>query len=288
MVNSENPEPRTQNSKLRTQNSELKTEPAVSDPTLLVDHQDGICTLTLNRPKAMNSLSLELLDALHGALDEVMFDPRVRCVIVTAAGERAFCAGADLKERAGMDENQVRRCVAQIRGVMDKVEALPMPTIAAVNGAALGGGTELALVCDLRVVADSAKMGLTETSLAIIPGAGGTQRLPRLIGRAKAKELIFTAKRVDAAECLTIGLANRVVPLGALLVEAKALAAEIVKNGPVALKAAKRAIDRGMEIDLASGLVLESTCYEMTIPTEDRVEGLTAFREKRKPVYKGK
>ncbi|MDF1556143.1 MAG: enoyl-CoA hydratase-related protein, partial [Deferrisomatales bacterium] len=196
--------------------------------------------------------------------------------------------GADLKERAGMDPNQVRRCLSLIRGVMDKVENLPMPTIAAVNGAALGGGTELALACDLRVVAESAKMGLTETSLAIIPGAGGTQRLPRLIGKAKAKELIFTARRVDAAECLGLGLANRVVPGAELLGAAHALAAEIGRNGPVALKAAKRAIDRGMEMDLGNALVFENTCYEMTIPTEDRVEGLTAFREKRKPVYKGR
>jgi enoyl-CoA hydratase/carnithine racemase len=260
----------------------------VSEPTLLVENQDGICTLTLNRPQAMNSLSLALLGELHGALDEVAFDPQVRCVIVTAAGDRAFCAGADLKERAGMDPNQVRRCVALIRGVMDKVENLPVPTVAAVNGAALGGGTELALACDLRVVAESARMGLTETSLAIIPGAGGTQRLPRLVGRAKAKELIFTARRIDAAECLAIGLANRVVPLAELPAAARALAAEIVVNGPVALKAAKRAIDRGMEMDLGNALVFESTCYEMTIPTEDRVEGLTAFREKRKPVYRGR
>lgn len=260
----------------------------MSEPTLLVDKQDGICTLTLNRPQAMNSFSLELLGALHEALDEIAFDPEVRCVIVTAAGDKAFCAGADLKERAGMDPNQVRRCLAQIRRVLDQVENLPMPTIAAVNGAALGGGTELALACDLRVVAESAKMGLPETSLAIIPGAGGTQRLPRIIGKAKAKELIFTARRVDAAECLAIGLANRVSPLDGLLDAAHALAAEICQNGPVALKAAKRAIDRGMEMDLGNALVFESTCYEMTIPTEDRTEGLTAFREKRKPVYKGK
>jgi len=257
-------------------------------PTLLVDNCDGICTLTLNRPEAMNSLSMELLGALHGALDEIAFDPQVRCVLVTGAGDKAFCAGADLKERAGMDENQVRRCVGLIRGVMDKVENLPVPTIAVVNGAALGGGTELALACDLRVVADGARMGLTETSLAIIPGAGGTQRLPRIIGKAKAKELIFTARRVDAAECLALGLANRVAPATSLLEEAKALAAEIGVNGPVALKAAKRAIDRGMEMDLGNALVFESTCYEMTIPTEDRREGLLAFREKRKPVYKGR
>jgi methylglutaconyl-CoA hydratase len=260
----------------------------VSEPTLLIENQDGIRTLTLNRPQAMNALSLELLAALHEALDRVLVDPDARCVIVTGTGERAFCAGADLKERTGMDEHDVRRCVAQIRGVMDKVANLPMPTIAAVNGAALGGGTELALACDLRVIAESARMGLTETSLAIIPGAGGTQRLPRIVGLARAKEMIFTARQLDAAECLAIGLANRSVGLDHLLVEARSLAADIVKNGPVALKAAKQAIDRGMEMNLADALVLESTCYETTINTEDRVEGLTAFREKRKPVYRGR
>jgi len=258
------------------------------EPSILVGRAGGIFTLTLNRPEAMNSLSLALLDAMHAALDEVAFDPAVSCVVVTGAGERAFCAGADLKERAGMNETEVRRCLAKIRGMMEKVENLPMPTIAAVNGAALGGGTELALACDLRVVAESATMGLTETSLAIIPGGGGTQRLPRIVGRAKAKELIFTARRIDAAEALSIGLATRVAPLGGLQEAVAELAGSIAKNGPIALRAAKRAIDRGMEMDLTSGLVLESTCYEMTIPTEDRREGLAAFREKRKPVYQGR
>ena len=236
----------------------------------------------------MNSLSLAMLAELGAALYEAAFDPELRCVILTGAGEKAFCAGADLKERAGMNEIQVRRTVATIRQTMDQVENLPVPTIAAVNGVALGGGTELTLACDLRIVAETAKMGLTETSLAIIPGAGGTQRLPRIVGRAKAKELIFTARRVDAAEALAIGLANRVVPAAELLSEARALAAAIAKNGPLALRAAKRAVDKGMEMDLAGGLAFESTCYETIIPTEDRREGLAAFREKRPPVYKGK
>lgn len=260
----------------------------MSEPTVLSHRDQGVCTLTLNRPDAMNALSLDLLGRLQEALEEISFDPEVRCVIVTGAGDRAFCAGADLKERAGMSDPEVRRCVALIRRVMDQVEGLPVPTIAAVNGAALGGGTELALACDLRIVADTAKMGLTETSLAIIPGGGGTQRLPRIVGKAKAKELIFTARRVDAREAVAIGLANKAVAPEALLAEARAWAEEIGRNGPVALRVAKRAIDRGLEMDLASGLVFESTCYEITIPTEDRREGLAAFREKRKPVYRGK
>ncbi len=258
----------------------------MSDKLIQLQKEGGVATLTLNRPKAMNAFSLQMLDECSAALEELHFDPELRVVIVASAAEKAFCAGADLKERAGMDE--VLRCVSKIRNMINAVAALPMPTIAAVNGFAFGGGTELALACDLRIFSERASVGLTETSLAIIPGAGGTQRLPRIVGRAKAKELIFTAKRIGADEALQIGLANKVVAHEELLAEAKTLAAEIAQNGPVALRAAKRAIDRGMEVDLVSGLAFETTCYELTIPTEDRVEGLTAFREKRKPVYKGR
>lgn len=260
----------------------------MSETTVLVSRDGGVCTLTLNRPEVMNSVNVEMLRDLHAALEAVQFDPEARCVIVTGAGEKAFCAGADLKERAGMAELEVRRYIETIRNTFSLVESLPVPVIAAVNGIALGGGTELALASDLRIVSETATLGLTETSLAIIPGAGGTQRLPRIVGKAKAKELIFTARRIDAQEALAIGLANKVVPASSLLGEARAMAEAITKNGPVAMRVAKRAIDRGMEMDLASALVFESTCYEITIPTEDRREGLLAFREKRKPVYWGK
>jgi enoyl-CoA hydratase/carnithine racemase len=260
----------------------------MAEPTILVQKENGVVTLTLNRPEAMNSLSFPMLLDLKAAVDGLEFDPQARCLIVTGAGDRAFCAGADLKERATLSEDEVRRYIQTIRTVFTQVDNLPIPAIAAVNGAALGGGTELALACDLRVVAEEATLGLTETTLAIIPGAGGTQRLPRIIGKAKAKEMILLGRRIGAREALEIGLANRVVPGQSLLDEARSLAAVLAQNGPVALKAAKRAIDRGLEMDLASGLVFESTCYEMTIPTEDRREGLAAFREKRKPVYKGR
>ena len=162
------------------------------------------------------------------------------------------------------------------------------PVIAAVNGVALGGGTELALACDIRVASESATMGLTETRLAIIPGAGGTQRLPRLVGRGKAKELIFTGRRVDAKEALEIGLVNKAVPAERLLDECLEMAGMICEAGPVAIGQAKYAINYGLEVDLHSGLAIESNAYWVTIPTEDRLEGLAAFREKRKPVYKGK
>ncbi|MBE0618571.1 MAG: enoyl-CoA hydratase/isomerase family protein [Proteobacteria bacterium] len=260
----------------------------MSESTVLVNRDGGIHILTLNRPDAMNSVNVQMLRDLRAALEAVQFDPDARCVIITGAGERAFCAGADLKERAGMAEIEVRRYIETIRNTFTLAENLPVPVIAAVNGVALGGGTELALASDIRLVAETATMGLTETSLAIIPGAGGTQRLPRIVGKAKAKELILTARRIDAAEALAIGLANRVVPLASLMDEARAMADAISRNGPVAVRVAKRAIDRGLEMDLASGLVFESTCYEITIPTEDRREGLLAFREKRKPTYKGK
>jgi methylglutaconyl-CoA hydratase len=260
----------------------------MSDPTVVLTKESGIFLLTLNRPDSMNSLSFSMLLELRSAVEEVEFDAEARCLIITGAGDRAFCSGADLKERAGMSEGEVRRYIHTIRTVFAQVENLPLPVIAAVNGVALGGGTELALASDLRVVSDRATLGLTETSLAIIPGAGGTQRLPRIVGKAKAKELIFLARRIGAAEAFAIGLANWVVPHESLLSEARATAQSIAANGPVALRAAKRAVDRGMEMDLASAMVFESTCYELTIPTEDRREGLTAFREKRKPVYKGR
>ncbi|MDQ0191250.1 enoyl-CoA hydratase [Alicyclobacillus cycloheptanicus] len=253
-----------------------------------VEEADGVVTLTLNRPESANALSQALLQALHGAVYDLHFRPDVRAVILTGAGSKAFCAGADLKERRGMPEVQVRQAVARIRSVVESIAALPMPTIAAVNGVAFGGGTELALACDLRIAAASAKMGLTETGLAIIPGAGGTQRLPRLIGLAKAKELIYTARRIDAQTALAIGLVNQVAADDELLPAARALAAEIAQNGPVAVRQAKFAIDKGFDVGLEAGLAIEGKAYELVIPTEDRVEALQAFAEKRKPVFKGR
>jgi enoyl-CoA hydratase/carnithine racemase len=183
---------------------------------------------------------------------------------------------------------QVRRFLRTIRVVMSELENLPKPVIAAVNGLALGGGTELALACDIRVAAEGASLGLTETTLAIIPGAGGTQRLPRLIGRGRAKELIFTGRRVDAAEALAIGLVEYVVPADQLLAKATEIARRIADNtGPIAVAQAKFAINRGTEVDLETGLAIEAKAYEVVIPTQDRVEALAAFGEKRKPVFKG-
>ncbi|MCL6599061.1 MAG: enoyl-CoA hydratase [Alicyclobacillus macrosporangiidus] len=260
----------------------------VADAVLLREADGGVVTLTLNRPEAANALSVALLDALQVALDDLQHDPETRAVILTGAGNKVFCAGADLKERRGMDEGQVRRTVDRIRRVVEQVAGLPMPVIAALEGSAFGGGLELAMACDLRVAARGVRLGLTETSLAIIPGAGGTQRLPRLVGVAKAKELIFTARRIPAEEALAIGLVNQVVPEGEAWRAARVLAEEIAQNGPVAVRQAKFAIDHGMNADLATGLALEREAYERVIPTEDRREGLAAFAEKRKPRYQGR
>lgn len=260
----------------------------MSDNLLLVERADQIAILTLNRPQMMNSFNFDLLRALRDQIEAVRFDPDIRVVVVTGAGDRAFCAGADLKERATLTPVQVKEFILTIRNLFTSIEQLPKPVIAAVNGVALGGGTELALASDIRIASSTATMGLTETRLAIIPGAGGTQRLPRLVGKGKAKELIFTGRRVDAAEALGIGLVNQVCEPGELLDACRKMAAMICETGPVAIEQAKYAINFGMETDLGTGLAIESNAYWVTIPTEDRLEGLAAFREKRKPVYKGR
>ncbi|MGG1661706.1 enoyl-CoA hydratase-related protein [Brevibacillus sp. NRS-1366] len=251
-------------------------------------HKEGLIgVLTLERPQVFNCLNLETLATLCRLIGEIAHDPEIRVLIVTGAGEKAFCSGADLKERSTMPQEQVQQYIRTIRDTFSELEKLPKPVIAAINGLALGGGTELALACDIRVMSDTAQMGLTETSLGIIPGAGGTQRLPRLVGKGIAKELIFTARRVHPQEALSIGLVNRVVPLEQLMTTSLSLAHSISANAPLALAQAKFAIDCGMEVDLASGLMVESNAYQLLVPTKDRLEGLQAFKEKRKPNYRG-
>jgi len=260
----------------------------MNEKVLLVEEKDGIAVLTLNRPEVMNSFNFALLNSLKEQVDALKFNTNVRVVIITGADRKAFCAGADLKERTTFDELQVKEFIFTIRNLFTSIEHLNKPVIAAINGVALGGGTELALACDIRIAAMNASMGLTETRLAIIPGAGGTQRLPRLIGRGKAKELIFTGRRVDAREALQIGLVNQIYDPESLLTECQKMAAMICETGPIAIEQAKYAINYGLETDLHTGLGIESNAYWVTIPTEDRLEGLAAFQEKRKPVFKGK
>lgn len=257
-------------------------------PLLIVEEKNNAAVLTLNRPKVMNCLNFDLLLAVRDQIEALQYRSDIRCAILTGAGEKAFCAGADLKERATLTQDEVKKFILTIRNLLTSIQNLPIPVIAAVNGVALGGGTELALASDIRIASQTASMGLTETRLAIIPGGGGTQRLPRIIGVAKAKELIFTGRRVDAAESLDIGLVNQVAAPEKLMDACLDMAAQIAETGPIAVEMAKYAIDKGIETDLATGLAIESNAYRVTIPTEDRIEGLTAFREKRKPVYKGR
>jgi len=225
--------------------------------------EEGILVLTLNRPEAMNCFNFDLLAALSEAIREANFDMSLRCIVISGAGvedpkKAAFSTGADLKERRTLSADQVRRFIFTIRNTFTAVEQVRVPVIAAINGFAFGGGMELALACDLRIAASNAVMGLTETSLAIIPGAGGTQRLPRIVGVAKAKELIFTARRIDAQTALEIGLVNRVVEPAQLMPAALELAREIAKNGPVGVAQAKFAINCGMEVSLGGRRILKN------------------------------
>jgi methylglutaconyl-CoA hydratase len=258
-------------------------------PELVLHEREGdVVRLTIQRPEVMNCLSFPTLRRFRLVLEELRSDLTVRAVLITGAGERAFCAGADLKERRTMPVERVPDFVRNIRGLMDDVAALPQPTIAVVNGVAFGGGTELMLACDLRIAAEDATFGLTETTLAILPGAGGTQRLPRLIGTSRAKDLILTGRKLDAVEALHIGLVNRVAPRAALGAAALELAGAIAANGPVAVRAAKEAIDRGTQVAIEEGLGIEAECYARVIPTQDRLEALAAFAEKRRPQFQGR
>ncbi|KAJ1527609.1 hypothetical protein ONE63_007572 [Megalurothrips usitatus] len=252
---------------------------------------NGITVLGFNRPKAKNALSRDLVSQLFESLESVQYDPSVRVVILRSLVPHIFCAGADLKERATFSQIEVNAFVKKLRLMTNTIENLPCPVIAALDGVALGGGLEIALACDIRTAASSSKMGLVETKLAIIPGAGGSQRLPRIVGVAKAKELIYTGRLLTGKEAFEIGLVNSVVEQNfdgdAAYMKALAIASEILPNGPVGVQMAKAAINKGIEVDISSGCFIEEACYARLIPTKDRLEGLNAFREKRTPIYKG-
>ncbi len=255
---------------------------------VLLERRGRTAWLTLNRPEARNALSLPTLLRLRGLLAELREDPETWVVAITGAGDRAFCAGADLKERRTLSEEQVREFVRQIRGTMDDVAALPQPTVAVMNGHAFGGGCEMALACDLRVLDGAASIGLTETSLAIIPGAGGCVRLPRLVGAAKAKELILLAQRLDAAEAARVGLVHLAAEAGGARRAGEEMVEALLRNGPLALRAAKAAIDGSLDLTEEEGLEHESACYQRILPTRDRLEALAAFAEKRPPAFEGR
>jgi enoyl-CoA hydratase len=256
---------------------------------LLIDRDEGIAVITINRPDKYNALNEEVVAEISSAMDELAADDEVRVVIFIGAGEKAFVSGADIgvlqefaTSKAGFAHSQ------RGQAVMNKVENLPKPVIAAVNGYALGGGLELAMACDVRLASENARMGQTEVVIGVGMGYGGSQRLPRLVGKGMAKLMVLTGQMIDAQEALRIGLVQKVVPQAELLSEAKALAKQMAANAPGSLAAAKEAVNMGLEVDLRTGLYIESLKFGSLCPTEDYREGTTAFMEKRKPVYKGR
>jgi len=253
---------------------------------ILLEKQESIAIITINRPKIRNALDKKTWRELREAIAGVRGDTSVQVLIITGAGEKAFVAGADvssLKERSMVEtlsnENQM---------ILSELTNLEKPVIAAINGFALGGGCELALACDIRIASENAKLGQPELGLGILPGAGGTQRLPRLVGPAKAKELIFTGDIIDAREAERIGLVNKVVPQSDLLDAAKEMARKIISKGPLAVRLAKIVINQGMDLDLSNASLLERLAQAIIFGSEDRMEGLTAFLEKRSPKFGGK
>ncbi|KAG8374667.1 hypothetical protein BUALT_Bualt10G0019800 [Buddleja alternifolia] len=253
----------------------------------LIDSDSGILEVNLERPGTKNAIGKDMLRGLQYTFEAVNNDHAAKVLLISSSVSKVFCAGADLKERKTMSPSEVQEFVYSLRSTFSYLEALHVPTIAVIEGAALGGGLEMALSCDLRICGEDAVLGLPETGLAIIPGAGGTQRLPRLVGRSIAKELIFTGRKVGGRDAFSMGLVNHCVPAGEAHTKAIEIARDINQKGPLAIRMAKRAIDGGVEVSMMSGLELEEDCYEQLLHTKDRLEGLAAFAERRKPNYTG-
>ncbi|MBW1785052.1 MAG: enoyl-CoA hydratase/isomerase family protein [Deltaproteobacteria bacterium] len=261
----------------------------MSYETLIFEKKEGVGIVTLNRPKRLNALSFQLKDELSAVFDEIGQDDEIKVVILTG-GDKAFSAGADIKERSTMERTQTEAYFDQLKSheFYKKLENFEKPIIAAISGVAVGGGCELSLVCDLRIASETAQFGLPEVKIGVIPGAGGTQRLPRLIGITRAKELLYTGEFIDADEAYRIGLVNKVVPLDQFMKEAMSLALKLVQKPPLPVKYLKRAVNVGMQLDLSSALDYEAQVFAMLACSEDRKEGFMAFVEKRKPVFKGR
>ncbi|CAF0841687.1 unnamed protein product [Adineta steineri] len=287
-----------QNASTKTETNtttEAQAEIGPSAPELQVNNLTGdhqhVFEIALNRAERRNALGKQLLSQLDATLDSIKDNNAIRCVLFRSMVPNVFCAGADLKERLTMPQEEVGPFVSKIKEIFSKIFGLSVPTIVALDGLALGGGLELALACDIRIAAHTAKLGLTETKLGIIPGAGGTQRLPRLIGVAKAKELIYTGRILDGQQAYEFRLVNEVVKQNAqsdaAYQRSLEIAREIAQQGPLAVRMAKQAINKGSEVDLQTGLDVEEGCYDTVLTSEDRIEGLKAFQEKRKPIYKG-
>ena len=256
--------------------------------TIEVSQEGGVTTVRLNRPKQLNALNQQVFRELDQVLDQTAIDPAVRVVVITGAGDRAFAAGADIREFEAMGPMEALEFSRNTQRVLRKLETLPKPTIAAVNGFALGGGCELMMACDIVYAADSARVGQPEITLGIIPGAGGTQRLARLVGKQKAKELAMTGEMLSAAEARELHLISMVVPAAELMTEVQKLCEKLLSKGAIALRMAKEAIEFGSEADLAAGLEIEAKSWSVCFTTEDRAEGVKAFLEKRKPNFKGR
>ena len=248
--------------------------------------EKGLATITINRPEVRNALDVQTWQELRAAIRECKYDDAVRVVAITGAGGKAFASGANIAELVKKRTLDIS-LKNEAQDVLCELENLPKPTIAAVDGFALGGGCEVAMACDMRLASNRAKFGLPEVGLGVIPSAGGTQRLQRLVGIAKAKELVFTGDIIDAATALQIGLVNKVVDPEALMAEVRAMADKIIPKGPVAVGLAKISINTGSNVDLASGMIVERLAQTVCFATEDRGEGTAAFIETRKPNFKG-
>ncbi|HUT68451.1 MAG TPA: enoyl-CoA hydratase-related protein [Dehalococcoidales bacterium] len=256
--------------------------------TLLYEKADGIARVTLNRPESLNALNSTVYNELYDVFEAIENDADVRVVILTGSGEKAFAAGSDVVEMKNMNTLDIQKFVGTIRKASDRIYNLTKPTIAAINGYALGGGCELSMCCDLRICSEKARFGQPEINLGLIPGACGTQRLPRLIGAAKAKELIFLGDMIDAATALNLGLVNKVVPPEKLIEEAMEWAKKLASKSSPVLAMAKMAINTGIDTDVNSGLNIEARCVALCFATEDQKEGMKAFLEKRKAEFKNK
>ena len=254
----------------------------------LYETEDGMATITINRPKALNALNKQAVQEISSRLDEAEEDETVKVIVITGAGDKGFCVGLDLKSVKGISAVDGMNLSLRGQKLTKKIEELRKPVIAAINGYALGGGLEMAMACDLRIASENARLGQTELNVGLIPGWGGTQRLPRLVGRAMAKELIFTAKMIDAKTAKQLGLLNEVVPPDELKSAVKKFAAELLTKPPVGLQLAKQLINSSIETDLTKGLVQEAQAFGVLASTEDFNEGVAAFIEKRKPKFKGK
>lgn len=254
-----------------------------------VERRGRVEMWVLDRPDRMNAFDRATVRRIGELAREAAAAESVRVVVVTGAGGRAFCAGADLKERRAMSEDGVRAFLDLLKASLGALDRMPKPVVAAINGLALGGGLEIALACDLRVMAPGAEVGLTEVSLGVIPGAGGTQRLARVVGEARAKELILLSRRISAERALALGLVHEVAPAGRDLIDfTLEWVAPLIDGAPIAMAAALEAIDAASGRPLEEGLQVERACYERVLPSEDRLEALAAFAEKRKPAFKGR